>query len=260
MSVFGIPGFVFGWSAGLVVGVGTLSFLSTREGLAQGEIVRLSIALVLAVVVGTKLLYLAEALVLSQDRGLWDMIVSPRMRIPGGILLALAACWPLSRATRVPACRLADDIVVPAAGACLGAVRIGCIIEGCCHGSPTTLLWGMTFPPRSGAYLWQQGMGLIPSDALTTLPTHPLQIYYAALGVGLAVWALWYRTRRGYEGEVTLWFAAAYFGATWLLDHFASDPSPVTRGVCLLAFLAAVASSAVARRDPGMKGAHAGHR
>jgi prolipoprotein diacylglyceryltransferase len=60
--------------------------------------------------------------------------------------------------------------------------------------------------------------GLIAISAVSTLPVHPLQVYYASLGLLLAVMASrWHRTSR-FNGEVWLRFYALYCAGTFLLE------------------------------------------
>lgn len=72
------------------------------------------------------------------------------------------------------------DIVMPylALGHAIG--RVGCFLNGCCWGEPTSQPWGVCFPKTNwGAYEQQLKAGLIDRQASTTLPVHPTQLYCA---------------------------------------------------------------------------------
>jgi phosphatidylglycerol:prolipoprotein diacylglycerol transferase len=59
------------------------------------------------------------------------------------------------------------DIVGTAAPLALSLSRIGCFLQGCCHGIPTLLPWGVEFThPRSSVRKFLLG-----------IPLHPTQIY-----------------------------------------------------------------------------------
>ena len=49
--------------------------------------------------------------------------------------------------------------------------RVGCFLNGCCYGRPTTLPWGVKFPPGSFASL-----------EFGDTPVHPSQLYNAVVG------------------------------------------------------------------------------
>lgn len=68
----------------------------------------------------------------------------------------------------------------------------------------------------------QIGEGWRPLDAADSLPTHPVGLYYAAFGVGLAALGL---LRRG--AEETVWLLVGLFGVgRMLLDGWRHDLSP----------------------------------
>src|SRR5436190_1980147 len=62
--------------------------------------------------------------------------------------------------------------------------RVGCFLNGCCYGRPTSLPWGVTFPPDSFA-------GLEFGNA----KVHPSQLYFAAAGLLLFAVCWFLRTR-----------------------------------------------------------------
>jgi len=89
------------------------------------------------------------------------------------------------------------DIVAP--GAILGQAigRIGCTINGCCYGLPTSLPWAVVYThPASYAQLG--------------VPIHPTQIYHLLwdLVVFAIIW--WLRTRLKPQGSLFLSYLALY--------------------------------------------------
>jgi len=82
--------------------------------------------------------------------------------------------------------------------------RLGCLLHGCCFGAPCTGPWCLRFPPTSAAFAVQRMHGLVPPDAAASLPLHPLQVYFALVGVSVTVLALWLQRRKQYDGQVAL--------------------------------------------------------
>lgn len=100
-------------------------------------------------------------------------VATGRFAVPGGTFLgalpaAVVALVVYCRLLRLPIGPPAD---VLAAAAPLGLVvmRIGCLLNGCCHGLPTSLPWGVVFRGRCAV-----------TPSLRGIPLHPTQLYEAA--------------------------------------------------------------------------------
>lgn len=91
---------------------------------------------------------------------------------------------------------------------CIGLAvgRIGCLLGGCCYGSPTTLPWGVV---------------MVQEKALGHL--HPVQAYEFFLLVLLFA-VLWKkRLHKNYEGQMVVWFTGFYAVARFLLEYWRGD-------------------------------------
>ncbi len=66
------------------------------------------------------------------------------------------------------------DLYSPGAFATSIIWRIDCFIDGCCYGAPTSLPWGVRFM-------------LIEGPVITTPPSHPVQLYEAALSFAVLI-------------------------------------------------------------------------
>jgi len=86
-----------------------------------------------------------------------------------GILSGLGYQWWHNRRYRPRAYLPVADYCVTALA--IGHVfgRLGCFAEGCCHGRPTTLPWGVIFTDPASSVM----------DELKGLPLHPTQLYEA---------------------------------------------------------------------------------
>jgi phosphatidylglycerol:prolipoprotein diacylglycerol transferase len=227
----------------IALGGGSGIYFMRRFGMSTGQIA-LSIAnLAVSLFVGAKLLYLLEAWPLSQDSW-WVAIFSARLRMPGGLLLAVVLSVPLTRWMGLHYLRLGDR-VIPAAGLLIVGTRIGCFLGGCCYGRPSSLLWAVRFPAGSDAYTWQVERGLLPFGTGTTVPVQPLQLYFCIVGAALFVGLIWYERHKRYDGEVLLCFALLYLWTTWLLEHLRAQPHVLTQQSVLLGAVAITAIGAV---------------
>jgi len=203
-----VPGSVtyvgFWGAAALTWFAGTL-VLAGRDGLPRARVALLLLGSVPLFVVGAR----AHALLFEARLPLVDLMQEPSLllqpgwRLPGGLLLG-AACAPLFAALlRVPF-RPFADAVLPFAGLSLAIGRLGCFLNGCCHGRVSDLPWAMRFARDSEAWANHVGRGLVSSDAATSLPVQPLQLYLVLAGVAATAILLWLRPRRRFAGEVAL--------------------------------------------------------
>ena len=128
-------------------------------------------------------------------------------RYPGAMIAGLLALPFLHRllAPGIALPRLLDDLTL---ATCAGmvVVRIGCYVQGCCHGTLTTLAWATRYPRDTAPWYAHSGAGLIPTTAEWSAGGHPLQLYFlaaiAAIGIGLLI----ARPRLHYDGQLTLLF------------------------------------------------------
>ena len=117
--------------------------------------------------------------------------------LDGGLILAVITSAMLARAFRLPLWRLADS-AVPALAAGIVLMRTGCLLNGCCFGTMTSLPWGVTYPSGSQAWAWEVATGRtgILGFAGLVKPVHPTQVYEMIAAVALGGLAVWL-SRRG---------------------------------------------------------------
>jgi phosphatidylglycerol:prolipoprotein diacylglycerol transferase len=115
---------------------------------------------------------------------LWLMpadLLTPGMRIPGGLLTGavLAGLWCL--ATRAP-WRETGDALAVAASLLIVIGRMGCFVNGCCMGGVChhLRLICLRYPPGTESYDQQVLLGLITNASPLSSPAHPLPLYFAA--------------------------------------------------------------------------------
>ena len=211
-TVFGFDAWLLFWSLG--AGVGTLvNFsLARRNGLPRVRSALALGAMGLVGLVGARVQFRVDlGLPLSGFLG------NRGTRMAGG-MLALAVISPLVlRVLRLPIGRLLDLIVFGALVA-MTVGRFGCLLAGCCFGTPTNLPWGVSFPAGSLAYHSHVFNHIVSPNALRSAPVHPLQVYFAATTASIAGLLLWLRRRASRDGEVFVWFLFLRSWATVALE------------------------------------------
>jgi len=164
--------------------------------------------MILGGVVGARLFYVVFHL--EEFAGHWTAVINPfhegqfgiaGLNLYGGVLLALVATIWYCRRTKLSVLET-FDYFSPTLGIGLAVTRIGCFLNGCCYGVPTTLPWGVRFPD-----------GSIPDFVFHGQYLHPTQIYSSLYGLLLFVLLNWMLPRKKFTGQLVaiLFMAEATF-------------------------------------------------
>lgn len=184
-------------SYGLLLAVAFLfgTWLSLREarrrGLDPDRVVNVILVALVAGVLGARMLYVLEHV--QEFRREWGGVLAlwqGGLTLYGGVVAGTFAGLLAARRQGLPMWTVADALTPSiAVGTAFG--RVGCFLNGCCYGRPTTLPWGVHFPPDSFA-------GLEFGNAAV----HPSQLYFALTGLGLFGLTLLLRRRLTVAGHL----------------------------------------------------------
>jgi phosphatidylglycerol:prolipoprotein diacylglycerol transferase len=200
--------YVLAWATAIVLG----TVIATRRGFAGRPVLAVFVGAVAAGVLGARLLdLLSDWGYYAQDLSRIYALEFRGFSLYGGLVLALVAGLLLSRAFRLPVWALADS-AIPALAAGIGLMRIGCLLNGCCFGTTTSLPWGITYPVGSSAWARQLATGDlgILGFAGTVRPVHPTQLYEIACVLVLCALAVWLLRRRDQLGRRSTPSGAAF--------------------------------------------------
>ncbi len=140
----------------------------------------------------------------------------------GGLLGGVAAMLMFARRRGVSGWDLADfsGTSLPL-GHALG--RIGCFLNGCCHGKPAPSWLGVSYPVDS--YPWHQQIaeGLIAKRSAMTVPVHAVQLYEAAFNLALYGLLVVVFRRGARRGTVTALYLMAYPAGRFALESLRAD-------------------------------------
>ncbi|MFO0910686.1 MAG: prolipoprotein diacylglyceryl transferase [Isosphaeraceae bacterium] len=221
---------------------------SRRERLDPSVVFDLAVVMLLGGMVGARLFYVIEywgerVNTLGQVFKVWEGGIVFYGGAFGGFLALF-----LYRLIRPFPLLPTLDAVSPGVALGAGIGRIGCFLNGCCHGGVCSIPGlGVRFPRGSPPWLAERARELIPADALWTLPLHPTQLYSALDGLLLfLVLSAFYPLRRR-DGEVfallLLGYAVTRFVSELLRDDEAALASGLTiaQTISVLLFLSGVA-------------------
>jgi len=177
---------------------------AASEGLDARRVRRAGLVLAVAILAGARAHFALNNWYIYADRPVDALkLWAGGFHVGGGLIaFVLAAPWVTAR-FGVPLGKFGDG-VTPAVALGTAIARVGCFLQGCCFGRPCDRPWCITFPHGSWVYWTHRYQGLLPPDALRSAPVHPLQLYFAAGGILLALAALWLHRRKRYDGEVAL--------------------------------------------------------
>ena len=199
--------------------------LAERDGLPREKIYDLSLWMLLAGLIGSKILmlftepeYRATPLqLLSLDflrsGGVWY----------GGLLGAVLVSYWLMRRYQLPWWKTADAF---APGIAIGNFfgRQGCFAAGCCWGKPTSLPWGVKFTEAGHEITG------VPTDTYL----HPTQLYESFAMLLVFLFLLWLHKRKRFSGQVILAYALLYSIIRFAIEFVRDDPRGDVLGLTTL--------------------------
>jgi len=176
-------------------------------GLSYEPVVTGALVALLSGIIISKLLHVID---------MWDyyiqnpgQIFSPAgLTIYGAVLGGALGVWIYSKASKFPFGHVVD-LLAPGIILAQAIGRIGCTINGCCYGIPTSLPWGVVYThPDSVAYFASRalppGMGL-----------HPTQVY--ELIYNLIVFGVLFKLRGRLKPDGSLFLLYLSLYAAWRL-------------------------------------------
>ena len=189
--------------------------LGERDGLPRQKIYDLSLWMLLAGLVGSKILMLFTE---PEYRDNPVQLISLDFLRSGGVfygglLGAVLAGYLLMKRYQLPWWKTADAF---APGIAIGNFfgRQGCFAAGCCWGKPTTLPWGVKFTE-----LGHEITG-VPTDTYL----HPTQLYESFAMLLVFFFLLWLHKRKRFSGQVILAYALLYSVIRFAIEFLRADP------------------------------------
>ena len=202
--------------------------LAARDGLPREKIYDLSLWMLLASLIGSKVLMLFTepeyrdhpAQLLSLD------FLRSGGVFYGGLIGAVLMGYYLIKRYKLQWWKTADAC---APGIAIGSFfgRQGCFAAGCCWGKPTTLPWGVKFTE-----LGHEITG-VPTDTYL----HPTQLYESFAMLLVFFFLLWLHKHKRFSGQVILVYALLYSSVRFAIEFVRDDPRGDILGLTTLTHL-----------------------
>lgn len=214
-SRFAIHGYGLMLALSFMLGIYWAMRRAKKEGVDPNNIMDLSIWIVVSAIIGSRFLYVIYHL--EEFRGHWLDTVNPfqssgqigiaGLTMLGGVVLAIVVSLIYLRIKKLPVLKV-TDIMIPSFGLGIFLTRIGCFLNGCCHGVPTDLPWGVTFTNPYSAC----------APDLLNQAIHPTQIYSSLYGLLILVVLLVAERYKKYDGFLFYLFFILYGVSRFLVD------------------------------------------
>jgi phosphatidylglycerol:prolipoprotein diacylglycerol transferase len=177
-EVFGVPIRSYGLMMviGFALGLWRMVRVGRKRDLPPERLYDLALTVLLSGIVGARIVYV----MLNRDSESWRELVAVwngGLSFHGGVAFAMAAGYVYIRRAKLPFWQCAD-IAAPSLAIGYAVARVGCFLNGCCYGAPTSLPWGVRFC----------------ENGVLTPPSHPTQLY--AMGANLLIFVILTRVER----------------------------------------------------------------
>jgi len=214
---FAVPTYGILVATGVLLGLWISVRNSARQGIKPENAWDFGIAVVLAGILGSKILYILVdwKTYAEHPKEIFSLSTLQAGGVfSGGLIGAFIVAWWFLRKYNMPALATCDAF---SPGLALGHAigRIGCFSAGCCYGKPTTHFWGITFTnPFANA---NAGTPL-------NIPLEPTQLIESAAELIIFGILTWMFARKKFDGQVFGAYLFLYGIARFLIEFLRDDP------------------------------------
>jgi phosphatidylglycerol:prolipoprotein diacylglycerol transferase len=161
-TIFGLP--IRSYGLMMVVGFSlgiwrAVRVSKKRYGIDPERVYDLALVLLIGGVIGARIVFILLNPA-TESWGSFFAVWQGGLSFHGGLIFAMLFGLIYTRIVKLPYWKCAD-LVAPSLAIGYAFTRIGCFLNGCCYGCPTTLPWGVRFS----------------ENGVLTPPSHPTQLY-----------------------------------------------------------------------------------
>lgn len=217
------------WGLMMALSVVVALFISLRRadrlGIKREYVYDLIIVVVVSAIVGSRFFYVIFHL--EEFRGNWLDTINPfagpggfgiaGLSMMGGVILVVVAVAVYALIKKINFPKL-GDVIAPTFLLGAGITRIGCFLNGCCFGRPTSGACGVNFPKGAAGSFLQQYITNHPHEHISGLL--PTQLFASAAGFILFFLVLWLEKWRDFDGYTSWLVLGLYSIDRFVIDQF----------------------------------------
>ena len=199
-------------ASAFLVAMSVAGSAAMRSGLDRDKVMDLSFWILLAAMVGSRVLFI----IVNWDEYAHDPLAifafwKGGLVFYGGFLGAVACSVWYMRKHDMQFFPYAD-VMGPSVAIGQAIGRLGCFSAGCCWGGACDPHFALAarFPADSLAYQSQAANHIIASGALTTIPIHPTQLYESVGTAAIFLFLTLWRSRKRFHGELLALYLMLY--------------------------------------------------
>jgi phosphatidylglycerol---prolipoprotein diacylglyceryl transferase len=219
---FTIGSFEVAWygvllAIGFLAGFWLAARRAPRTGVDPNTVYDLIPWLLIGSIVGARTLYVISYWKQDFANAPWWEVLMVRhggLVYYGGLLGAIAGVILFAWRKHVNLWRL-GDVLTPSIPVGYFFGRFGCLMNGCCYGSPTNLPWAIHYPPDHPS--WRA------IEATQCSGVHPTQIYDSLLNLILWCGLAWLYRRKKFDGQVFAVYLMGYAIFRSIVEMFRGD-------------------------------------
>ncbi len=215
LGTFAIRGYGVMAAIGFLMGCLLISINRKYAKMNQDQATSSMFVAMVSGIIGARIFYVIQFFDLYRDNPMRIIRIDQGgLVFYGGFILAILSLIIFCRIQKIDTIRLLD-IFAPATAIMHACGRIGCFLNGCCFGNPTTSKLGIHFPPGSEASL------RYPDQAI-----HPVQLYEAGEMAILCI-LFFFLVRRAKRGIPMSCYIALYGVLRFVNELFRGDNAKI---------------------------------
>lgn len=224
IGIFEVRAFGALLAVSFILGIILAAKRAKKAGIEPKFIMDLGLVVLISSIIGSRFFYVIFHL--EEFRGHWTDIFNPLqssgefgiagLSMLGGVVLSIACGIIYIILKKQPLWKIAD-ICAPSFALGIGITRLGCFLNGCCFGKPTTSFWGIVFPPDCAA-----------GFTFTNVPLYPTQLFSSFKGFFIFFVLLFLERYKKFDG-FTFWLMLLLFSAGRFIIDFFRYYEPSTR-------------------------------
>jgi len=202
-------------AAAYLIGLWMAARRARQAGLDANKVLDLGIWVIIAALVGAKLLlFVVDFQHFTSSRDEFMTLLRSGGVFYGGLIAAIVVCIYQLRKHKLPLWT-SGDLFAP--GIALGYMvgRLGCLLAGCCYGRPTDVGWAITFTDPAAN---------LNVGTPLNVPLHPTQLYESAAGLVIfSILMLVERRGRPFAGRTFWLFVLLYSISRFVIEFYRGD-------------------------------------